>query len=95
MKNAMKTKTTTSLGKENCATIPQRQDLIDVTRKQQGRILGRLQDPISANNIDCSCTLSCSCDCSCTLSCSCDCSCTLSCACPSSNIAPEDKPAKP
>lgn len=54
---------------------------VDVSKKQQRTILGKLQNTMSSSDCDCSCTLSCDCDCSCTLSCDCDCSCTLSCDC--------------
>ena len=38
---------------------------IDVSKKQQGVILGKLQDSVALGDCDCSCTLSCDCDCSC------------------------------
>lgn len=54
---------------------------LDVSKAQQGILLGKLQRSMAVADCDCSCTLSCDCDCSCTLSCDCDCSCTLSCDC--------------
>lgn len=70
---------------------------IDVSRNQQGVILGKLQNLIMPKKVmtqpavspqcncacqcDCECNCACQCDCECNCACQCDCDCNCTCFC--------------